>query len=89
MNYMEAAMLFTIEYFREGRLLASQPWKANALDVAANHARRQMLIHSADFARIIDAGGSDAEVWSERRNARPSAEQRPGDPRADRTDCQE
>jgi hypothetical protein len=62
-------MIFNIEYYREGRLLSSQPWKAASLQDAIAHAKSQMVIHRADFARIIDVDGSGAEVWSGRNDA--------------------
>ena len=68
-KHTETAMIFSIEYRREGRLLAHQPWQAESLEDAAGHARRQMIVHNADFARMIDVDGSGAEVWSERRDA--------------------
>jgi hypothetical protein len=62
-------MIFTVEYYREGRLLASQPWQGSSLAACQKHARNQMMIHTSDFARIIDVDGSGEEVWSERRDA--------------------
>jgi hypothetical protein len=60
-------MIYSIEYFRDTRKLAAVPWKASDLDTCITHARNQMMIHKADFARIIDVDRSGAEVWSERR----------------------
>ena len=62
-------MIFSIEYFQEGRLLAPQPWRSDSLEDAIGHATSQMIVHNADFARIMDVDGSGAEVWSGRRDA--------------------
>jgi hypothetical protein len=62
-------MIYTVEYYREGRLLTGQPWQGPSLAACQAHARNQMMIHKSDFARIIDVDGSGAEVWSERRDA--------------------
>ena len=56
-------MAYSIEYYRQGQLLGSQPWPAS-LQEAIAQAQDQMTRRRADSARIIENDGTGAEVWS-------------------------
>jgi len=61
-------MILRIEYSREGRLFPPQPWSAASLKEAIAHTKRQMLVHDADHAKIINED-DESELWSGGRDA--------------------
>ena len=60
-------MAYAIEYFREGNKIGDSPHQG-PLGKTEEVAKNGLLIHNADFARIID-DNSGAEVSSVRRGA--------------------
>ena len=60
-------MALPIEYYDQGRQIRKTPY-AGLLPDVERVARDGLVRHSADFYRIIDVDGSNAEVASGRRD---------------------
>jgi hypothetical protein len=54
---------YRIEYFKEGKSAGLTLW-AGSLEESKPVVRAGLIRHHADFARLIDVDGSNAEVWS-------------------------
>ena len=61
-------MAYRIDYFKEGELTASATWTGH-FDEAIQVAESGLALHQADFYRVIDLDGSNAEVASGRTDA--------------------
>lgn len=60
--------VYRIEYFKDAVLIGTTPW-SGTLDEVKKVADGGLVRHNADMARIIDVGGSGAEVDSVTRGA--------------------
>jgi hypothetical protein len=60
-------MVFRIDYYKEGLLAGSTPHPGPQHDTE-KFAKDGLIRHRADFYRIIEVGGSNAEVASGRRD---------------------
>jgi len=58
-------MVHVIEYFKEGRQIGTTPWPGS-LEVTIKVARAGCKRQGADFVRVVDVSGGNAEVWSEK-----------------------